>query len=289
MGLAQKPVAIICAKGMGDALIFMILAYHLSLHHIPVILYSDKLLSFQSWFPKVLIAAYPKFEDLAVWRETVGKIICANHPDFEARLVGQAGVIHFGRQQFNREQTAVKNVVQFCKQEFQLEGVTAANGIEIPPHLGYRRYPARVVIHPTSSDGARKDWPAHKFQALARRLKKAGFEPVFAVAPNERALWQARLLGETLPEFPGLGDLAAFIYESGSLIGNDSGLGHLASLLNIPTISIFSQERTSLLWRPDWRPGIVVFPKISGIFRRQWRLFISVRQVYRAFLGIQPE
>ena len=92
------------------------------------------------------------------------------------------------------------------------------------------------------------------------------------------------------PQFLNLSDLAGFIYESGWMIGNDSGIGHLASCLGIKTLTIARNHKTSSFWRPSWSMGIVVhppiwIPNIKGIRWRdkQWQKWISVGQAVRAF------
>ncbi len=70
-----------------------------------------------------------------------------------------------------------------------------------------------------------------KFLKVAAWLSREGYDPVFTVAPYEQSEWSG-------PLFPQLEDLASFLYESGAFLGNDSGTGHLASLLKIPHLII---------------------------------------------------
>jgi hypothetical protein len=84
--------------------------------------------------------------------------------------------------------------------------------------------------------------------------------------------------------------LAAFIFESGYHIGNDSMLGHLASNLNIPNLIIANDKRRMDLWRPGWRYGFIVLPpQWLPQFRPfrwkkdHWQHLISVKKVLTYF------
>ena len=88
-------------------------------------------------------------------------------------------------------------------------------------------------------------------------------------------------------DFPNLGALAGFVYESGFVIGNDSLLGHLGSNLDLPTVTIAGDERRMRLWRPDWKRGQLALPPWwlppSRFKNAQWRHFISPRKVLNRF------
>ena len=93
--------------------------------------------------------------------------------------------------------------------------------------------------------------------------------------------------GFTVTAQPSLDALAQLIYESGWFIGNDSGIGHLASNLGIPTVSLIHRRKTMLRWRPDWAPGEALLPwmplLLHALKERGWKYFISVNQVLKAF------
>ena len=100
------------------------------------------------------------------------------------------------------------------------------------------------------------------------------------------------------PHFKSLKEVAAFLYESGYLIGNDSGLGHLASNLNIPTLTISGNPKRVRLWRPDWALNHVVtipfpLPNFKGIRMRVrenfWQHFIPVARTLKAFRKLTHE
>ncbi|MEJ0003683.1 MAG: glycosyltransferase family 9 protein [Pararobbsia sp.] len=119
---------------------------------------------------------------------------------------------------------------QFCRDELGLPVVEKSNGIAPPSGLHHRKYPLRVAIHPTASTPD-KCWLPSRFLRLALKLRDLGFSPQFDVAPHERDAWlHVEQLGIALPEFRTLTHVAAWLFESGWFIGNDSGIGHLASI-----------------------------------------------------------
>jgi hypothetical protein len=142
------------------------------------------------------------------------------------------------------------------------------NGITPPTNLSHRLYPKRVLIHHTSS-APEKNWLKSKYDVVLRGLKKRGFEPVF------------------VPKFATLSELAAFVYESGFLIGNDSLVGHLASNLSIPTLIVADHDKRMRLWRPGWYPGSIVtvrqwIPQWKFL-RKNWQHLISPSHVLSVF------
>ncbi len=174
----------------------------------------------------------------------------------------------------------------FCGTILKLDNVSKETGILPPKELIHRKYNKRVIVHPTSSKNE-KNWTPTKFVKLARLLKQQRWNPVFTMSPSERTAWQKITDNEfSLPIFPTLDRLAAFVYESGLMIGNDSCVGPLASCLNIPTLIIINTNPGSgLRWRPGWAYGELVYPTISlnVLNRRYWKCFLSVKKMFNAF------
>lgn len=160
-------------------------------------------------------------------------------------------------------------------------------GIFRPEAARYQMVQKRVVIHPTSRDPIR-NWSKHQFLSLAQNLSYEGFHPAFCVGPDEDKDW-----GDfAVPKLDSMQELASFIYEAGYFIGNDSGLGHLASALGVPTLTISGNPKRVKLWRPNWHDGDVVTPKIPlpnfkgiGIRWRDnyWQPFVSSVRTLSAF------
>jgi len=182
----------------------------------------------------------------------------------------------------------VDQAVRFCSERLGLSNATKDVGLLAPVHLKFRRYSKRVMIHPLSYN-PKKNWPREKYMSLARRLEAKGLEPQFVLSPKERAEHgQHFMSGFDAPVFPDTSALAEHLFESGYVIGNDSGVGHLASLLGVPVLTLYRKRRDGFCWRPDWAPGAVVRPAMTlGIIRNAWPLFMSVSRVERAFLDFQ--
>jgi ADP-heptose:LPS heptosyltransferase len=86
----------------------------------------------------------------------------------------------------------------------------------------------RIVIHAGAGHPSRH-WPRERFAELAQRLRTAGWDPL--------------VIDDESDDLDGLlGTLAT----AARFIGNDSGPGHLAALLNIPTFTIFGPSLPEL-------------------------------------------
>ena len=86
--------------------------------------------------------------------------------------------------------------------------------------------------------------------ALAQRLVTEGWILALPQASDSEAQWAVQLqsaIGDACLVWPrmGLADLRQRMAECGGVIGVDSGLGHLAVALNLPTVIIFSQARVA--------------------------------------------
>jgi len=182
----------------------------------------------------------------------------------------------------------LSEMVGFCREKLKLSGVVKDNGITPPADMGLekKRFAERVLIHPTGTK-TKKMWAPRRFIQLAKVLQSEGWNPVFVVSPKERPTWEKILNGRfELPLFPTFHELATFTYESGVLIGGDSGPGHLASNLGLPVLTIVSSsKKRHLPWRPDWGRNVIVYPFFSFSMgsRRVWRSFLSVRRVRKGF------
>jgi ADP-heptose:LPS heptosyltransferase len=101
-------------------------------------------------------------------------------------------------------------------------------GWEMPTALPAPRTGRRVVIHPGAAQPVR-EWPLERFQEIARRLTTAG--------------WDVDLIDASAAD---LDALLARLAAADRFIGNDSGPGHLAALLGVPTFTIFGPQLPEL-------------------------------------------
>ncbi|MSU47592.1 MAG: hypothetical protein EXS37_00590 [Opitutus sp.] len=86
----------------------------------------------------------------------------------------------------------------------------------------------RIVIH-TGAGHAVRRWPAERFAELAARLRAAGRDVV--------------VVDDTLSD---LDRLIETLMSADRFIGNDSGPGHLAALLGVPTFTVFGPQLPEL-------------------------------------------
>lgn len=110
-----------------------------------------------------------------------------------------------------------------------------------------------VVLHPGAGSG-KKCWPPEMFLELSRQLAAAGRRVQFVLGEVELEQWpQSRI-----EQFSGaaevlrpatLVELFDRLAAASAFVGNDSGPGHLAGILGLPTISIFGPSDPSR-WKP---------------------------------------
>ena len=111
----------------------------------------------------------------------------------------------------------------------------------------------KVVIHP-GAGSAGKCWPAENFLDLARRLSASGRNVQILIGEVERERWPRTQI-ESFAQAAELCQPQTLVHllnvlSGGSIfVGNDSGPGHLAGILGIPTICIFGPRDCSR-WKP---------------------------------------
>jgi hypothetical protein len=289
MERVRGAVAILGGRGLGDNLIEMVLAENARRAGFRTTMYSDVLSSLAEWFPlhRMLPSLPPERME--------GELRCYDRilePKPPRMLLDQAILnrwVDYGRM-YRDDRSQVQNMVAISRQVFDLEAATAEIGIVAPGALIWRRFADRVCIHPTSAETC-KNWLPRRFLRLGLRLAAAGFSVAFIMSRGECEAWRP-VIGEAFPlhGFASVAECAAFLYESGYFIGNDSGGGHLASCLGIPTLSIHGRKGKAVRWRPDWGAVEVVTPRINliGSLLRQhyWKYMLPVGAVERGFFRL---
>ncbi|HEY8748418.1 MAG TPA: glycosyltransferase family 9 protein [Tepidisphaeraceae bacterium] len=132
-------------------------------------------------------------------------------------------------------------------------GISGSSGVPSGP----------VVIHPGAGSG-KKCWPADKYLELARDLTQMGRAVEVLLGEVELEQWpreQIEAFGKTANVVePGtLVELMGRLAKASAFVGNDSGPGHLAAMLGIPTFSIFGPVDPAR-WKPIG-PGVQI---VSG-------------------------
>jgi ADP-heptose:LPS heptosyltransferase len=130
-----------------------------------------------------------------------------------------------------------------------------------PPEAAY----GATVIHPGAASPARR-WPVARFAAVAHAEYEAGRSVVITGSAAERPLAQAVAHLAGLPRasvLAGTTDLeclAALIAVAGRVVSGDTGVAHLATALDVPSLVLFGptppsewgpfdQSRHRVLWK----------------------------------------
>ena len=290
-------VAVFSCAGLGDCLLTTILSHNLALQGHEVVTFHPFMSQMQGWFPHLPLHPFPpQFQDFdrffiffekSDWMSQVLQTCLAKYREKTTVLnpiaTPNTDYPYWEEGRFDGNLTFADNLVIFSRNILGFQEAVKSNGITLPEGLVPRLHLKRVVLHPTSSRPG-KNWPRPKFLKLAKKLAQKGFEPVFIVSPAEKIDWPEA------PLFSDLNEMARFVGESGYMIGNDSGIGHLASCLGVPTVSLFKNERTAHFWRPAFAPGEICLPQgwlpnLKGLRWRDqyWHWNLSIGEVLRAF------
>ena len=287
--------AVVCASGIGDALLMLIASNHLQKLQVEVFTFSNHLTSLQEWFPHFQFHLQPPLDQIEEIFAPFDAIVLQHDNTPKAKLIrnlrkpvytlygshltSKHGPLRpFLDVEFDASLCMAENIRRSSQTLFPAKA-SLENGITPLPHLIPHKFPKRIAIHPTSATPS-KNWMKDSFLKLAQELAKAGWEPAFVVPPKEAKNWGGAL-------FPTLSELAAFLYESAFFIGNDSGPGHLASNLNLHTLIIGPSQKHLTLWRPGWYPGSIAHPpnwvEQFKLTKENWRYFIPVNHIIKQF------
>lgn len=296
-------------NGLGDAVNCLVLSNNLHLNGWRATTFHNTIGSMGNWFPHLDVRPYPRMEELShvlqafdwffVVHNDTDEFVLKLIQEGKRRIPDKLKVIYlypsknmvnepyYADSLIDPSLSVAENMRLFCERILHLPKITRSNGFIPPADLVSRKFPKRVAIHPTSTRVMR-NWPKEKFAALAAWLQGQGYEPILIPGAKETGGWEE--LGFAMPTFPTLDLLARFLYESGFLIGNDSGLGHLASAIGVPTLTICRRKTLANMWAPSFNRGIVVtpsswIPNIRGFRLRDqhWKKFITVGMIQRAF------
>jgi ADP-heptose:LPS heptosyltransferase len=100
-----------------------------------------------------------------------------------------------------------------------------------------------VVLHSGAAQQARV-WPLDRFQLLADQLRRHHYTVQIVCDPAQRSWWVAH--GEKVCLPTNLAEMMALLDTAGLFVGNDSGPGHLAAIMGVPTFTLFGNQFPSL-------------------------------------------
>ena len=110
-----------------------------------------------------------------------------------------------------------------------------------------------IAVHP-GSGGPGKCWPAERFVALIEALAGSGYEPVVTFGPADdvvrnRIVPRIKSHNVRIAENLSLVDLAVLLSRCQGMVGNDSGITHLAAAAGTPVIALFGPTDPAV-WGP---------------------------------------
>ena len=119
---------------------------------------------------------------------------------------------------------------------------------------GWKADRPMVALHPGAGSIAKR-WPLENFRELAGRFVQSGLQLLIIEGPAEDGLSERMADG-----IPGglmmaarglpLRTLAGLLRFCTTFVGNDSGISHLAAVLNVPTLVLFGPSRPEQ-WAPS--------------------------------------
>lgn len=125
-----------------------------------------------------------------------------------------------------------------------------------------------IALHP-GSGGARKNWPAENWAALARQLAAHASRPRLLIVGGEADAAPLAALRSALAETPllfaralPLPQLAAVLERCRLFLGHDSGISHLAAAVEAPCLLLFGPTDPAV-WAPQ-NAGVRIVPAPDG-------------------------
>lgn len=111
----------------------------------------------------------------------------------------------------------------------------------------------RIILHPGAGKEANR-WPAQRFLELAKRFDGSKHRVRVLLGEVETECWPGSLISEfervaEVHRPASLLDLLEQLASASLFIGNDSGPGHLAAIIGVPTVSLFGPS-DPVRWRP---------------------------------------
>jgi len=273
----------------------MVVAHNLWLAGWCVHVFGDHAHALAAWFPHLRIAPLPE-QTIASFALQSFEFVIQQHRDSPLKNfeTWHKGFLDLHDVEYADSGLCMaERFAKFTAARFGLKNAEVSTGIRPRPGLVFRKYATRVALHPAASSGDKR-WLPSRFVDVARRLRAVDLSVEFTMLASERTAW-VRAVGNSFPtrHFESTAELAEWLYESGWFIGNDSGVGHLASSLCIPTLTIFRRRRVSQRWRPGFAAAAVVVPPwwlpTAALKERFWRESISVRRVLKAFSRLRSK
>lgn len=123
-----------------------------------------------------------------------------------------------------------------------VESTGPQNEMFVLPQAEFKCGPSYIVLFPGASVST-KQWPAERYAEVARYCEESGFEIV--IVGGKTDIRSGEIVSRTLKHChnlvgkTSLTESASIVAGAALMISGDSGLLHVAQLLNIPTVALF--------------------------------------------------
>jgi len=308
-------VAVVPPKALGDVTLYLHLAWQFHQAGAQVLFFSDMLFPARAFFAGLQIKplAQVNLHDLAGDCDLVIAYfghLAKKDPAERERCLERTNIAYVTAKKLPRDiplqgrnvivagQSFRAASVPFCLQsraglsmrEWIDRYVETVYGIPVTDSQGMlcpslRRGPNnRVLIFPTSPH-SKKNYSMSGFRRLAQSLRKQGWQVEFIGLPSEEHELQAFFSGFPVFAFADIRGLMAHMAGAAAVISNDSGGGHLGSLMGLRTFTI-ARRHASFVWRPGFTSKAMVlaprfrFKWLDGDYI--WRPFVPVWKIAQA-------
>lgn len=304
-------IAVVPFPALGDITIYLRLCWLFCRSGAQVTFYSNALYSAREYFPwltvvpehddeldgladrfELVIACFEKYYLRMKWSPSYAALdnvafVTAKKISRDSGLDGRDVVVRGkgflgASRAFCLAPDAGKSMVEwvdsYAKEVFAIESYPMPDlyGLEL------NRKTRLVLIFPTSPQPKKNYWLVG-FRWLASALQKKGWCVEFVCMPDERERMLKALPGFQVRSFPDIKGLIDYVSLAAAVISNDSGGGHLASLMGLATFTITRRHRC-FAWRPGFNEhNTVVYPwfRFKWMGAYIWRPFVSVRRIVK--------
>lgn len=173
------------------------------------------------------------------------------------------------------------NMVQWVE-----EYASSVYGLDVRQRMAFRRLVTcpeagrRVAIFPTTPH-MKKNYSSLGFRCLARRLVAKGWSVEFIGMPHEYEQLKQTYSSFPVHAFKDIRGLMDYLSTCSVVVSNDSGGGHLGSLMGLRSFTI-TRKHADFVWRPGFNEATqVLAPLVSfKLFGRYvWRPFIPLWRI----------
>lgn len=304
---ANTRIRILPIEALGDLTIYLQLAWRFHEQGAEVELFSNVLKAAESHFPwlrvrsfngedvqtlarscDLLLANYERSAIHAAWTEqhralsNVALVSAKRVPSGVGALQVRVGGVAFSgaSRAFCTDSRAGLTLVDWVNSYVETVFGFPPSDTTLPVEVERARGSSKILIFPTTPE-ERKNYWLRGFCWLADRLARRGWQVDFVCPPNEQEDLQSRLAGRRVVSCPDIGSLLRLVAEADVVISNDSGGGHLASLLGVRTFTI-TRRGEEFVWRPGFSPTNVVLKplfRVKLFGKYLWRPWVPVWRI----------